>query len=95
MTVEPSSGWRFRICGRVQGVGFRYFTRQEARRLRLVGWVRNCSDGSVESLAIGPSDQVDLLEQAIRRGPAGSRVSSVRKTEMMGVESVDSFDIVH
>lgn len=42
------------VTGLVQGVGFRYFTVTQARRLGVQGWVRNCRDGSVEQLAIGP-----------------------------------------
>lgn len=42
------------VNGLVQGVGFRYFTVTQARRLGVRGWVRNCRDGSVEQLAIGP-----------------------------------------
>ena len=42
------------VNGLVQGVGFRYFTVTQARRLGVRGWVRNCRDGSVELLAIGP-----------------------------------------
>ncbi|HKI60293.1 MAG TPA: acylphosphatase, partial [Mariprofundaceae bacterium] len=42
--------YRVRIEGRVQGVSFRYYTLQEANRLGIDGWVRNCEDGSVETL---------------------------------------------
>ena len=44
---------RFIVRGQVQGVGFRWATRNQARRLNLLGWVRNQSDGSVEILAMG------------------------------------------
>ena len=91
---ESSSSWHFRIRGQVQGVGFRYFTRQEALRLGLRGWVRNCADGSVESVAIGLGDQIDLFEQAVRKGPTGSRVGSVQRYEMRGTASAESFEIV-
>ena len=45
---------RLRIHGRVQGVFYRDSTRREAQRLGLRGWVRNRSDGSVETVAQGP-----------------------------------------
>ena len=90
---ESSSCWHFRIRGQVQGVGFRYFTRQEARRLGLRGWVRNCADGSVESVAIGLGNHMDLFEQAVRRGPTGSRVGSVQKYQMKSAPSAESFEI--
>lgn len=91
---EGSSSWHFRIRGQVQGVGFRYFTKLEALRVGLRGWVRNCADGSVESVAIGLGDQVDLFEQVLRKGPAGSRVVSVRRYEMEATASAESFEIV-
>lgn len=92
---ESSSSCHFQIRGRVQGVGFRYFARREALRLGLRGWVRNCTDGSVESVAIGSGDQVDLFEQALRKGPIGSGVGSVQRYEMKGTTSAESFEIVY
>ena len=94
MNDSESSCFRFRIHGRVQGVGFRYFTRRKARRLGLRGWVRNCADGSVESVVFGPSDQIDLFEQAVRKGPTGSRVRSIERYEVKR-PSNESFDIVY
>ncbi|MCP4201371.1 MAG: acylphosphatase [bacterium] len=87
------SGWKFRIHGRVQGVGFRWYTQREADRLGVRGWVRNCADGTVEALAIGSSGQVDAFAEAVRKGPAMSRVSSVERTESMAAETSDSFEI--
>lgn len=66
-----------RICGRVQGVGYRATTLDEARRLGLAGWVRNRVDGSVEVMAEGTKPKLELLLAYLRRGPWGSRVESV------------------
>ena len=66
-----------RVTGIVQGVGFRWFVRERARRLGLAGWVRNLSDGSVEVAATGDSHQLDLLRGELRRGPSGARVDYV------------------
>ncbi len=66
-----------RVTGTVQGVGFRHFTRAEAARLDLTGWVRNLSDGSVELVAEGPRDRLELLLASVRTGPPGSRVALV------------------
>ena len=66
-----------RVTGRVQGVGFRWFVRERARRLGLSGWVRNLRDGSVEVAAAGDSGQLDLLIGELRRGPEGADVASV------------------
>ncbi len=63
--------------GRVQGVGFRYALRDEARRLGVAGWVRNCTDGSVEALLQGNDDAVKDLIAWARRGPPGSQVESL------------------
>ena len=70
-----------RVRGRVQGVGFRYSTYREARRLRLSGWVRNAADGSVEVWAEGPPEKLSLLLAWLNRGPQFSRVDTVEKED--------------
>ena len=72
---------RFQIRGRVQGVGFRYFTLRAARQEGLTGWVSNRRDGSVEVQAQGEESALDRFRQALRRGPPGSRVSGVDERE--------------
>lgn len=66
-----------RISGRVQGVGFRWRAREEARRLGLTGRVRNRADGSVHLLAEGPEPALAALLDWARRGPARARVEAV------------------
>ena len=68
---------RMVIHGIVQGVGFRWWARGEARRRGLSGWVRNRQDGSVELLAIGDADGVEQLVRLCRHGPSAARVSKV------------------
>ena len=68
---------RFVISGRVQGVGFRYFTEEVAGREGVNGWVRNLPDGRVEVAADGDADAVERFERAIRHGPRGARVDQV------------------
>lgn len=70
---------RLVVRGRVQGVGFRYWTRREAERRGLRGWVRNRRDGSVEALLVGPPETVRAMVEACRRGPQGSRVEGVEE----------------
>lgn len=65
------------VNGLVQGVGFRYFTVTQARRLGVRGWVRNCRDGSVELEAQGSSDAVQALVEQLAIGPRWSEVSHV------------------
>jgi acylphosphatase len=67
-----------RVTGRVQGVSFRAWTRDEAERRGLDGWVRNESDGTVCAVIHGPEDRVDDMARALRRGPAGAQVSEVQ-----------------
>ncbi len=68
------------VHGRVQGVGYRAFVEREAGRRRLEGWVRNCSDGTVEALFKGEAESIDDMIAACRRGPSGSRVDAVNQS---------------
>ena len=65
------------VTGTVQGVGFRYSTYREARRLGLAGFVRNLTDGSVEVEAEGDPDVVGQLLTWLEDGPAHARVRQV------------------
>ena len=66
-----------RISGRVQGVGFRWFVREEARRLGLSGWVTNLPDGEVEVKAGGEGSSLQRLRRALEVGPTGAEVHEV------------------
>ncbi len=66
-----------RIRGRVQGVGFRWFVREEARRLGLSGWVTNLENGEVEVAAGGEQSSLARLRLALEVGPTGAGVSDV------------------
>jgi len=68
---------RYMISGRVQGVGFRYWTVGRARALGLIGWVRNRSDGRVEVFAHGPAKQLNALEKDLHGGPNSAQVEAV------------------
>lgn len=80
------SSLHVRVVGVVQGVGFRWFVRERARRLGLAGWVRNRPDGSVEVLASGDAGQLELLRGELLRGPQGAVVQSVEPCEDGGAE---------
>ena len=67
------------IRGRVQGVGFRYWTRRTATARGLEGWVRNRSDGSVEAVFAGPEQAVAEMIALCRRGPNSALVDSVEE----------------
>jgi acylphosphatase len=65
------------IRGRVQGVYYRASMLQEAQNLGLKGWVRNCSDGSVEAVAEGPGEKLERLISWCWKGPPGARVTAI------------------
>ena len=81
-----------RITGRVQGVFFRAWTREQADRLDVVGWIRNCVNGSVEGHLEGPEERVDQLIQLLRRGPSGARVDDLEVTDAK-IENADWFAV--
>ncbi len=68
---------RLTVTGRVQGVGYRMWAERTASALRIRGWVRNRTDGSVELLASGEDDAVSRLIAACREGPRASIVTDV------------------
>jgi len=72
---------QIRVNGRVQGVGFRYALHDEAQRLGITGWVRNCADGSVEALVQGEAHAVEALLRWARRGPRAARVETLAEAE--------------
>jgi acylphosphatase len=65
------------VEGLVQGVGFRDFTRRQARALGLSGYVRNLRDGRVRVRAEGPRAAIETLSRALEQGPRGARVERV------------------
>ncbi len=65
------------ISGRVQGVGFRAFTRRIAEENKLCGWVRNLPDGRVEALVQGPAVALKAFEERLRKGPTNGEVKQV------------------
>ena len=66
------------VTGRVQGVGFRYFTAMRARALGLAGAVRNLPNGHVEITASGERATLETLIAAVREGPPGALVRDLR-----------------
>ena len=68
---------RATVRGRVQGVGFRASAAEEARRLRLVGWIRNHLDGSVEVVAEGDDAAAASFLSWLREGPSLAHVTGV------------------
>jgi acylphosphatase len=83
---------RYVVRGRVQGVGFRFFTQAAAVREDVRGWTRNLPDGRVEIVAEGDPDALERFERDIRRGPPSARVDEVDVAEQpAGSEHVGFF----
>ena len=72
---------RATVTGRVQGVGFRYYTAERARSLGVTGWVANDPDGSVVVHAEGDHEAVGALVEWCRTGPTTARVRNVAVRE--------------
>jgi acylphosphatase len=65
------------ISGRVQGVGFRHFTKSNAKKLGLTGWVKNLPDGRVEVLIQGSENQISEMLKLLEKGPPAAKVTSL------------------
>ncbi len=83
----------YRVRGKVQGVGFRWWTRSRARGLGLAGTVRNCPDGSVEVRVRGREEVVAAFREQLAMGPPGSRVEEVEEVPS-GPITDESFEII-
>ena len=81
------------IYGIVQGVNFRFYTRQQAMALRLTGWVANCPDGNVEVVAEGPRAALDQLLAFLQHGPSMARVDDVQYDFLPATREFDEFQI--
>jgi acylphosphatase len=91
--VESDARAHVRLVGRVQGVGFRYATADEARRRRLSGWVRNLDSGGVEAVFEGPHAQVAGIVRWCEDGPPGAYVRTVRVDWDEPLENLKAFEI--
>ena len=84
MSNSPTSSritLRLVIHGRVQGVGFRESMRQQAQSLGIAGWVRNCSNWTVEAVVHGESVDVDTIVQWAHRGSEMAKVNKLKSCQ--------------
>ena len=82
------------VTGRVQGVSYRASTASEARRIGVVGWVRNRSDGAVELEVEGPDERVTALLAWCEKGPPDARVAKVAVEELAPTGKDTMFAVV-
>ncbi|MFO7762081.1 MAG: acylphosphatase [Thermodesulfobacteriota bacterium] len=83
------------VSGKVQGVFFRDYTKSEAERLGVSGWVRNKRDGSVEVFISGKADKVDQMVNWLYQGSPTSRVSGVKANTVEKDPGLIGFQIRH
>ena len=84
---------KFLIRGEVQGVGYRFFAQRAAARHQIVGYVRNCPDGSVEALAEGPAGSVEAFKQDLAAGPQWAVVDQMEEINLDPSGTYSSFRI--
>ena len=82
------------VRGRVQGVGFRWFVREQARPLGVAGWVRNRPDGCVEVAASGDADVLSRFRGLLREGPPGASVTAIDELEPVDTVLPEPFSIL-
>jgi len=83
------------VRGRVQGVCYRMYARDEALRLDLKGWIRNRVDGSVEALAEGDADDVSRFVRWCRDGPPMARVGNIKVDYTAAGEDLEPFHVTY
>ena len=83
---------KLKINGRVQGVGFRYWAKVQAKRLKINGYAKNLADGSVEILASGKKTKIKELEKICYQGPSNASVESVN-LQTKNYTSFEGFNI--
>jgi acylphosphatase len=80
------------ISGNVQGVGFRAFVKRKALKIGVRGYVKNLSDGKVETLLQGQDKDVDEMIEICKKGSFGSNVKDVEIQNIKG-ENLNGFEI--
>ena len=81
------------VSGKVQGVGFRYFVRQEARALGITGWVMNLKDGTVTMEAQSSPQILEQLIEKLKKGNGFSKVVQLKSYDLKVVEGENKFGI--
>ncbi|HYJ89252.1 MAG TPA: acylphosphatase [Pyrinomonadaceae bacterium] len=84
---------KFLIHGDVQGVGYRFFAQRAAARHQVIGYVRNCADGTVEAVAQGRAVDVEEFKNDLAAGPQWASVQQVEEINLEPTTEFSSFRI--
>jgi acylphosphatase len=87
--------YHYIISGRVQGVGYRFFTQDCAIDLGLLGWVKNLSDGRVEAEVEGEESQLAQMQQLLQKGPSLANVDKITRDEEPIHQDENEFEMVY
>ena len=87
--------YHYIVNGRVQGVFFRYHTKEAAQKLNIYGTAKNLFNGDVEIYAQGRTENIEQFEAFLHRGSPASRVNNVTKEEFEDPEIYTSFEIIY
>ena len=79
--MKKETARRWRVRGRVQGVGYRYFAQKAAAELGVTGYARNLDDGRVEVYAVGPEEKLSQFAGMLHKGPMWADVRGVEEQE--------------
>ena len=82
-----------RLYGRVQGVGFRFFTTRKAEIYQIKGWVKNMPDGSVKCEAEGEKSNVEAFIKELKKGPRSGNVGEVSVDKNSDLQNYSSFEV--
>lgn len=82
------------VSGRVQGVGFRWFTRKKANKLGIVGSVENLITGEVEVYATGKEEKIEQFIAELWKGPSFGLVTDIKTEELSKIKNYDDFFIL-
>ncbi|MBN1682267.1 acylphosphatase [Candidatus Bathyarchaeota archaeon] len=81
------------VYGHVQGVGYRNFAVNMAKKLEINGWIRNLQDGSVEVIAQGQTDKIDEFLSLCKIGPSKAKVNEIKQLDEYRFEDLNDFKI--
>ena len=84
---------KFLVRGEVQGVGYRFFAQRAAARHQVVGYVRNCPDGTVEALVEGSASNVEAFKDDLITGPQWAVVDQVEEIVLEPTGTYSAFRV--